>query len=110
MNWKILSDPSQLATIKTESAQKPVVIFKHSIRCSISAMAKGRLERAQAPEGVDFYYLDLINNRGLSNQVADEFGVHHESPQILIIKDGQCIYDESHNGIDMQDIAHEAFR
>jgi len=110
MNWKILSDPSQLETIKTESAQKPVVIFKHSIRCSISAMAKGRLERAQAPEGVDFYYLDLINNRGLSNQVADEFGVHHESPQILIIKDGQCIYDESHNGIDMQDIAHEAFR
>lgn len=110
MNWKILSDPSQLETIKTESAQKPVVIFKHSIRCSISAMAKGRLERAQAPEGIDFYYLDLINNRGLSNQVADEFGVHHESPQILIIKDGQCIYDESHNGIDMQDIAHEAFR
>lgn len=110
MNWKILSDPSQLETIKTESAQKPVVIFKHSIRCSISAMAKGRLERAQAPEGIDFYYLDLINNRGLSNQVADEFGVHHESPQILIIKDGQCIYDESHNGIDMQDIAQEAFR
>lgn len=110
MNWKILSDVAQLETIKTESSQKPVVIFKHSIRCSISAMAKGRLERAQAPEGVDFYYLDLINNRGLSNQVADEFGVHHESPQILIIKDGQCIYDESHNGIDMQDIAHEAFR
>lgn len=110
MNWKILSDPSQLETIKTESSQKPVVIFKHSIRCSISAMAKGRLERAQAPEGIDFYYLDLINNRGLSNQVADEFGVHHESPQILIIKYGQCIYDESHNGIDMQDIAHEAFR
>ncbi len=110
MNWKILNDPAQLEAIKTESAQKPVVIFKHSIRCSISSMAKGRLERAQMPEGIDFYYLDLISNRALSNKVAEEFNVHHESPQVLVIKDGQCIYDESHNGIDMQDIAHEAFR
>lgn len=110
MNWKILSDPAQLETIKTESAQKPVVIFKHSIRCSISTMAKGRLERAQMPEGIDFYYLDLINNRALSNKVAEDFGVHHESPQVLLIKNGDCIYDESHNGIDMQDLTHEAFR
>jgi bacillithiol system protein YtxJ len=110
MNWNILSEITQLDGLKEESRQKPVVIFKHSIRCSISSMAKSRLERSQAPEGVSFYYLDLINNRALSNQVAETFGVHHESPQVLLLKDGECIYDESHNGIDMQEIANEAFR
>ncbi len=110
MNWNILSEIAQLDTLKAESRQQPVVIFKHSIRCSISSMAKSRLERSQAPEGIAFYYLDLINNRALSNKVAEEFGVHHESPQVLLLKDGECIYDESHNGIDMQEIANEAFR
>ncbi|RYD53060.1 MAG: bacillithiol system redox-active protein YtxJ [Sphingobacteriales bacterium] len=110
MNWNILSEIAQLDGLKEESRQKPVVIFKHSIRCSISSMAKSRLERSQAPEGVSFYYLDLINNRALSNQVAETFGVHHESPQVLLLRNGDCVYDESHNGIDMQEIANEAFR
>ncbi len=110
MNWKILSDLSQLDEIETESHERPVVIFKHSIRCSISSMAKSRLERAQMPDGVDFYYLDLINNRLLSNKVAEVFDVHHESPQVILLRNGECIYDESHNGIDMKEIAHEAFR
>lgn len=67
-------------------------------------MSKNRLERSSAPETIDFYYLDLISNRKLSNTIAETFNVHHESPQLLLIKNGECVYDESHSGISMDDI------
>ena len=108
MNWIPLTDVQQLNQIKELSRSKPVVIFKHSTRCSISAMAKGRLDRVAQPDGIDFYYLDLIAYRPISNQIAEEFKVYHESPQVLLIKNGECTYDESHNGIDMNDILAEA--
>ncbi|MDR3680256.1 MAG: bacillithiol system redox-active protein YtxJ [Flavipsychrobacter sp.] len=110
MNWIDITQEQQLDTIKEESKSKPVVIFKHSTRCSISAMAKSRLEREKTPAGIAFYYLDLIKYRPISGKIAEEFQVHHESPQILIVKNGECIYDESHNGIDMQDIAEQALK
>ena len=108
MNWIALTDEEQLETIKQESEKQPIAIFKHSTRCSISSMAKMRLERAETPQNISFYYLDLIRYRSLSNKIADLFKVHHESPQVLLIKNGECVYDESHNGIDMQDIADQA--
>ena len=104
MNWKVLTSENQLTEIKNQSAQTPQLIFKHSTRCSISSMAKNRLERSVAPEGIDFYFLDLIKYRNVSRQVEAEFMVHHESPQVLLIKNGHCIYDESHNGISMEEI------
>lgn len=70
-------------------------------------MAKNRLEREQGPEQVKFYFLDLIKHRNISNRIADEFGVYHESPQVLLIKNAECTYDESHNGISMQDIKEQ---
>lgn len=108
MNWNELTDMAQLDAIIEESKTQPVVIFKHSIRCSISTMAKGRLERSEEPQGVKFYYLDLINHRDISNKVAEVFQVHHESPQILLIKNGECTYEESHNGISMEEIEEQA--
>jgi bacillithiol system protein YtxJ len=104
MNWKELSDEIGLDTIKKLSTEKPQVIFKHSTRCSISTMAKNRLERAEEPTGVDFNYLDLIAHRDISNKIANDFDVEHASPQILIIKNGACVYDESHNAINMDEI------
>ncbi len=101
MEWKTLSEPDQLNQLIKDSFLKPVVIFKHSTRCSISHMAKNRLERGSAPQGIDFYYLDLISYRSLSNLISEKFSVYHESPQILLIRHGECIYDESHNGIDL---------
>ena len=108
MNWTALTEETQLETIVEESKTQPVVIFKHSTRCSISSMAKGRLERETAPDNVKFYYLDLITYRGISNSIAEKFKVHHESPQVLLIKDGECTYEESHNGITMDEIAEQA--
>ena len=105
MNWNPLNTTQELAALKEKSFERPQLIFKHSIRCSISAMAKGRLERKQAPTGIDFYYLDLINNRSLSNEVAGMFGITHESPQVILVKNGEAIYHESHNGISMDEIS-----
>lgn len=108
MNWIALTSEEQLEQIKQRSAEKPQVIFKHSTRCGISALAKSRLDKAQPAEEIDFYYLDLINYRNLSRKVAEEFNVYHESPQVLIIRNGQCVYDESHMGISMADIIQHA--
>lgn len=104
MNWKEFTSEEGLEEIKQRSTDKPQVIFKHSTKCSISTMAKSRLERATAPEGIEFNYLDLIAHRNISSKIAEQFDVEHASPQVLIIKDGACIYDESHNAISMDEI------
>ena len=108
MNWIPLQNETQLEQIQERSSGRPQVIFKHSTRCSTSAVVKGRLERAEKPEAIDFYYLDLISYRPVSNKVADLFRIDHESPQVLLIRDGQCVYDESHMGITMADIVDAA--
>ena len=104
MNWIPLRSTEELEQVILLSQEKPQVIFKHSTRCSISSVAKGRLEKATAPEETPFYYLDLISYRSLSNSIADRFAVEHESPQILVIKNGKCVYNESHMGINMDEI------
>lgn len=107
MNWIPLTSEAQLENIKLNSANTPQVIFKHSTTCSISKMALSRFERSTAPDGVDFYYLDLLNYRPISNAIAEIFHVHHESPQILLIKKGECTYDESHYGIMMDELIEQ---
>ena len=107
MEWISLVDTAALDKLVAESFSHPIVIFKHSTRCSISSMSKSRLERQLPPEGVPFYYLDLIQFRSLSNEIAERFHVHHESPQLLLIKGGECIYDQSHNGITMDDLTEQ---
>lgn len=108
MDWIQLTAATQLAEIKELSKSKPQVIFKHSTRCSISGVAKNRLERSKVPGNVDFYFLDLIRNREISNKIAEDFSVYHESPQVLLIKNGECVYDESHSGISMDEIEEQA--
>lgn len=104
MNWHPIKTIEQLEQIKSASYNTPQVIFKHSTTCSISRMALDRFERAEAPENVDFHYLDLLNFRAISNEIATFFQVHHESPQVILIKGGECIYDESHYGIMMDEL------
>jgi bacillithiol system protein YtxJ len=108
MNWIPLQEEKQLNEIVSDSKTIPQVIFKHSTRCSISSMAKNRLDRQEAPAGVKFYLLDLIRYRNLSNQIASEFGIQHQSPQVLVINNGQCIYNESHSGIVFDEIEEAA--
>ncbi|PWK70039.1 bacillithiol system protein YtxJ [Mucilaginibacter oryzae] len=103
MNWISLETADQLLAIKKQEGYS--LIFKHSTRCSISMMAKRRFELDwdNLPENMPLYFLDLIKYRDLSNQVAQLFQVHHESPQLLLIKDGECILDQSHSGISVDE-------
>lgn len=105
MNWIPLDNLEQLSNIA--NAQGYSVIFKHSTRCSVSMMAKKRFEFDwdAIPEGTPVYFLDLISYREVSNKIAEQFQVHHESPQILLIKNGECIYETSHGEISAEDLA-----
>jgi len=107
MNWIPLTSESQLQEIIDLSKNTPQVIFKHSTRCSISSMALNRMEQAEQPSNIDFYYLDLIQYRPISQQIAEIFSVYHESPQILLIKDGNCTYSETHMGISMDELIEQ---
>lgn len=107
MNWNSLTATDQIDQIKTSSLNNPALIFKHSTRCSVSSMAENRLERSWNAEEIpsmDIYHLDLIQHRDISNYIAETFDVPHESPQVLIISDGQCIYHNSHMGIAYHEI------
>ena len=107
MQWITLSNADQLNAIKKQSFEKPQVLFKHSTRCSVSSVALRRMEKStQVPEA-DYYFLDLIRFRNISDRVAHDFDVYHESPQLLLIKNGECVYDESHMGINMQELAEQ---
>jgi bacillithiol system protein YtxJ len=101
MDWEPLNHISQLDEIVTLSNEKPVAIFKHSTRCSISRMALKQFENEfNFPEKVTPYFLDLITFRDVSNNIASRFGVEHQSPQLILIKEGKAIYNTSHSDID----------
>lgn len=90
-----------LLLLSSQNSSKTYVIFKHSTRCSISSMALNRMENTNffEKQNVPFYYLDLIQYRNVSNYVSQILNVEHQSPQLLLIKNGKCIAVESHNGI-----------
>jgi bacillithiol system protein YtxJ len=109
MNWNQLTSINQLSEIKAESTEQPVLIFKHSTRCSISAAALSRLERNwSADKPIKVYYLDLIAHRDISNAIAEQFGVEHQSPQVLLVKSGKVVYTESHMGISAGEVLEHA--
>jgi bacillithiol system protein YtxJ len=103
MGWNALTDLEQLNEIISLSNEKPVVIFKHSTRCSISRMALKQFENEfDLSAKVTPYFLDLIAHREISNGIASRFGVMHQSPQLLLIKEGKSVYDVSHSDIDAE--------
>ena len=107
MQWEKLNQIVQIEALAEESKTQPVVIFKHSTSCSISATAKSRLERQWEDNGLSAikpYYLDLLAYRPVSNEIADFFQVRHESPQLLLIQDGICTYHGSHMGINLGEV------
>ena len=106
MNWKNIDQADQIPHIAEESHKTPCLIFKHSTRCSISSIAKFRLENEWSFSENEMvpYYLDLIEHRQLSNAVAKQFEVHHESPQIILLWQGEVVLDASHLDISVSEI------
>lgn len=104
--WFQLIALNTLPNIVLKSAERPQIIFKHSTRCSISTMVLNRLLalKSDCYSVADFYYLDLLSHPDISAAIADSFDVIHESPQIIVVHNGEAIYDASHNEINTQDL------
>lgn len=101
MNWILLENNAQIEEIVELSKTKLVLVFKHSTRCIVSKMALKNFEsHFKFDELIATYFLDLLENRNLSNAIASRFCVVHQSPQIIVIKNGKSIYDASHENID----------
>jgi len=100
-NWISLQEIKQLDEIIADSFIQPILLFKHSTRCSISRMALKQFEKQfKTEEKVALYLLDLIAFRTISNEIASRFDVEHQSPQILLLKKGKSVYNASHHQID----------
>ena len=103
VGWSQLTDLRQLNEITDISTEKPVAIFKHSTRCHISKMVLRQFENEfDSQKQITPYFLDLLEHREISNEIAARFGIMHQSPQLIVIKDGKAVYDASHESIDAE--------
>ena len=104
--WNVLDDINTLDRIIEDSHHRPVVLFKHSISCGISARAQYMLEAQWNlnEEDLDFYILDLINNRNISNAIEERLQVKHQSPQLIVVKNGKAVFNVSHHRVDVSAI------
>jgi bacillithiol system protein YtxJ len=104
MDWKYITSPDDLDAIDARSQNQDVMIYKHSTRCGVCTTALGRIERKWSDNGIAAYFIDLLRYRNVSNAIAERYSVMHESPQVLLIRKGKCIYTTSHLSIDVDEI------
>ncbi|GAB4249386.1 MAG: bacillithiol system redox-active protein YtxJ [Vicingaceae bacterium] len=109
MQWNNLTSIEQIEEIinlSNSDSIKAVAVFKHSTRCIISSMAKNRMQRKWKfdVKDIPLYYLDILNHRDVSNEIARRLNITHESPQLLLIKNGKCIINQTHNAVEPGDI------
>ncbi|GGE06995.1 bacillithiol system redox-active protein YtxJ [Psychroflexus salis] len=105
-NWFKLTKADQLSSLKQISNKKLVVIFKHSTRCGISRMVWNQFQAsADFPKDeVELFYLDLLSYREVSDAIAQEFQVLHQSPQLIILKHEEVVHHASHSAITVSSI------
>lgn len=105
--WHKIESENDLNAAIENSNIKNVVIFKHSTRCVISKTVLKNFENEAENSNtkiIDFYYLDLLNYRNISNEIAEQFNITHQSPQVILIKNEEAIYNASHDGISLETI------
>ena len=104
--WIQLDSLEMLEQVDAESFNQPVAILKHSTSCGISRMVLRQFEKDYDLESdsVKLYFLDLLRFREISNRIASKFNVPHESPQLIILKDGKVVHDSSHSAIEVNSI------
>ena len=104
--WQPLTNISQLDIIAEKSKTKTQLVFKHSTRCGISSMVMKQFVSAyDVDSNADLYYLDLLSYRDVSNEVGYKFQVMHQSPQLLVIKNGVVVVHTSHGAINEIDLS-----
>ena len=99
--WITLNQEAQLDQIIADSFEKPQMIFKHSTRCGISSMVMDRFSQAYpySEEEANLYYLDLLKFRPVSDLISSRLNIWHESPQLIVLENGQVKSHASHNSI-----------
>jgi len=110
VGWRQLTNLGQLNEIGEVSTEKAVLIFKHSTRCSVSRMVLKQFENEfDLQDKIVPYFLDLLQYREISNAIARDYEVQHQSPQVIIIKDGKAVYNASHESIDTKQLEQFIF-
>jgi bacillithiol system protein YtxJ len=110
VGWRQLTNLGQLNEIGEVSTEKAVLIFKHSTRCSVSRMVLKQFENEfDLQDKIVPYFLDLLQHREISNTIARDYEVQHQSPQVIIIKDGKAVYNASHERIDTKQLEQFIF-
>lgn len=107
MEWQIIQTEEEIQPLIEMSKRHPVLFFKHSTRCSISNTAKSRLERLWPQlnsHSILAVYIDVLTNRASSSLLSSIASVKHESPQAILFHNGQCIYHQSHLGIELEEM------
>jgi bacillithiol system protein YtxJ len=108
MHWIHVTNEDQLQKIIVRSQEKPQVIFKYSCCCHLSEIVFQRLQKNYCRGEIDFHFLDLADHKNISEKISETFKVPHQSPQILVIVEGQCIFHESHSEISLDGIMEHA--
>lgn len=101
--WKYIESEEDLKRAIATSAEKKVAIFKHSTKCFISKTVLKNFEKEveNSDKNVDYYFLDLLAHRDLSNKIADDLGVTHQSPQLIVLENGVVVNHASHQSISL---------
>lgn len=104
--WKSIESEKDLNAAVEKSSQQKVLIFKHSTRCFISKTMLKSFERQMqnADKDYSYYFLDLLANRSISDEIESRFGVVHQSPQLIVLDHGKAVYNASHQNINLDEI------
>lgn len=100
--WILLENKSQLEELESRSEEKLGVLFKHSPRCLVSRMALNMFQKNFEQEWTgraNLYIVDVLKSRAVSKEIEERFGIRHESPQLILLKDGKVVLHRSHSGI-----------
>lgn len=104
ITWNTIHSPEMADQAIQHSHDQAIVIFKHSTTCPISGIAKMRLESDWDLDKLPAYYVDVRADRSASNHIAEALNVHHESPQMIVVSNGEAVYDTSHLDITIQEV------
>ena len=101
LNWFTIKSKDQLQELDRLSKEKLMVIFKHSSSCPISKMVFKRFQKEAdfEDEKADLFYVNVLDQRDISNAIAEHYGVLHQSPQLIIIKNEDVVHHASHSAI-----------
>ncbi|MFS4473034.1 bacillithiol system redox-active protein YtxJ [Chryseobacterium sp. T20] len=104
--WKKIESEEDLAKAMEDSFQNKIAIFKHSTSCFISRTVLKNFEKEieNSDQPVNVYYLDLLAHRPVSNKIAADFEIRHESPQLIVIENGKPVNSASHQDISLSQI------